>query len=98
MTGKDQHGGHHGRMAEAARQAAERAQQGRENPEPSMGQRLGQIGVLGWMVVTPILLGVLLGRWLDREFGTEVFFSAPLLMIGAAIGLWLAWRWMQRGL
>lgn len=85
-------------MAEAARQAAERARQGRDNPEPSMAERLGQIGVLGWTVVVPILLGVLLGRWLDHRFATGIFFSAPLLMIGAALGLWLTWRWMHRRL
>lgn len=92
MTGD----GHHSQMTDAAKLAAERARLGRENPEPSMGERLGQIGVLGWMVVAPILLGVYVGRWLDRRFDSGIFFSAPLLMIGAAIGLWLAWRWMHR--
>lgn len=90
--------GHHTRMAEAARRAAERARQGRENPEPSIGERLGQIGVLGWTIVVPILLGVFAGRWLDRTFSTGIFFSAPLLMVGAVLGFWLAWRWMHRGL
>ncbi len=90
--------GHHGRMAEAARQAANRARQGREDPEPSMGQRLGQIGVLGWTVVIPILLGVVVGRWMDRKLETGIFFTAPFLLVGAAIGFWLAWRWMHRGL
>ena len=90
--------GHHGRMAEAARKAANRARQGREDPEPSMGQRLGQIGVLGWTVVIPILLGVVVGRWMDRELETGIFFTAPFLLVGAAIGFWLAWRWMHRGL
>lgn len=89
---------HHGRMAEAARLAAERAQEGREDPEPSLGARLGQIGVLGWTVIIPILLGLFLGRWLDRKLDTGIFFSAPLLMIGAAIGFWFAWRWMHRRL
>ena len=42
------------------------------------------------------MIGVLLGRWLDRMLGTGVFFSAPLIMIGAAIGLWSAWKWMHR--
>ena len=37
-----------------------------------------------------------LGRWLDRIFGTGIFFSAPLLMVGAACGFWSAWRWMHR--
>lgn len=63
---------------------------------PSLARNIGQIGVLGWMVVTPTLLGVICGRWLDHSFGTGVFWTAPLLMIGAALGLWSAWKWMQR--
>jgi ATP synthase protein I len=83
------------RLADAARRAAERAQQGVEDPEPSLGTRIGQIGILGWTIVVPTLIGVFAGRWLDRTFATGVFFSAPLLMIGAAIGFWSAWKWMH---
>lgn len=83
------------RLAEAARRAAERSEKGREDPEPSLGTRLGQIGILGWTIVVPTLLGLFLGRWLDRTFDTGVFYSAPLLMIGAAIGFWSAWKWMH---
>ncbi|SOE53396.1 F0F1-ATPase subunit, putative [Burkholderia sp. OK233] len=83
-------------IAGAARQAAERDLRGREEPEPSLGSRLGQIGILGWAIVLPTLMGLALGHWLDRTFGTGVFFSAPLLMIGAAVGFWSAWKWMHR--
>ncbi|HWB49678.1 MAG TPA: AtpZ/AtpI family protein [Stellaceae bacterium] len=83
-------------MTQAARQAAERAAEGEKVPEPSLGARLGQIGVLGWAIVVPTLLALLAGRWLDRTFATGVFFSAPLIMIGAGIGLWSAWKWMHR--
>lgn len=83
-------------LERAVRQAVRRDQRAQEVPEPSLGARLGQIGILGWTVVIPTLLGLWLGHWLDRRFGTGVFFSAPLLMIGAALGLWLAWRWMHR--
>lgn len=84
------------RLAEAARRAAERRRAGLEIPEPSLGVRLGQIGILGWTIVVPTLIGVLLGHWLDRHFGTKVFFSAPLIMLGAAFGMWSAWKWMHR--
>lgn len=94
MTGN----GHHERMAEAARKAADRVREERDNPEPSMGERLGQIGVLGWTVITPILLGLFLGRWLDRRLDTGIFFSAPLLMLGAALGFWFLWKWIHRKL
>jgi ATP synthase protein I len=91
MTGADLD-----RLAQAAEKAAEREAEGRADPEPSLGVRLGQIGVLGWTIVVPTLLFLFFGRWLDRIFGTGIFFSAPLLMAGAAIGLWFAWRWMHR--
>jgi ATP synthase protein I len=84
------------RVAGAAQRAAKRDATGRNEPEPSLGARLAQIGILGWTIVLPTLLCLALGRWLDRLAGTRVFFSAPLLMIGAAIGLWSAWRWMHR--
>lgn len=84
------------RVARAAKSAANREARGRAEPEPSLASRLGQIGILGWTIVVPTLLGLFIGRWLDRFFATRVFFSAPLLMIGAAAGLWSAWKWMHR--
>jgi ATP synthase protein I len=89
-------GGDFDRLARAAQRAVTRDAEGRADPEPSLGARLGQIGVLGWAIIVPTLLGLFLGRWLDRSFGTGIFYSAPLLMIGAAIGFWSAWRWMHR--
>jgi ATP synthase protein I len=86
----------HERMEGAALRAVQRDQAARAEREPTFAARLGQIGVLGWAIVTPILLGVVIGRWLDRTFDTGVFFSAPLIMLGAAAGLWTAWRWMHR--
>jgi ATP synthase protein I len=82
-------------LAHVARRAVERDARGREIPEPSLGARLGQIGVLGWTIVIPMLLGLFAGRWLDRTLQTNVFFSGSLLMVGAAIGFWSAWRWMH---
>jgi len=83
-------------MDDAARRALRREEQARIDPEPSLGRRLGQIGVLGWAIVVPLLLGLLLGRWLDRLLGSGVMFSAAFLFLGAALGLWSAWRWMHR--
>jgi ATP synthase protein I len=51
--------------------------------------------VLGWIVVVPMLIGIFVGRWLDRMFGSGLFCTAPLLMLGAALGCWSAWRWMK---
>lgn len=83
-------------VREAAQRAARRARLAKDAPEPSVAARLGQIGVLGWLVVMPILLGVVLGRLADRTVDSGIFFTAPAIFIGAGIGLHAAWKWMHR--
>ena len=83
-------------MAAAARRQSRRRRNRLSGGEPSVSRFVGQIGVLGWIVVAPMLLGLFLGRWLDRMFGTGIFWSAPLLLLGAVIGGYSAWKWMHR--
>lgn len=83
------------RTEDAARRAEARAQAGKADPEPSLAKRFGQIGVLGWMIVIPILAGVFIGSRLDCWLETGIMMSAALLLAGAVLGLWLAVRWMH---
>lgn len=57
---------------------------------------LGQIGVLGWTIVVPTLLGLAAGRWLDGRLHSAVFWSAPLMLAGLGLGCWSAWKWVRR--
>jgi len=79
----------------AAADAARREEIAAENPEPSLGRRFGQIGILGWMIVGPVLAALFLGTWLDRLIGSGITITAAMTMAGAALGLWLAFRWMH---
>ena len=63
--------------------------------EPSVARRLAQIGVLGWIIVLPTLLGVWLGRLLDDHLHSRLMFTGALLMVGLALGCWSAWKWMK---
>ena len=63
--------------------------------KPSVAHRLAQIGVLGWIIIVPMLIGIFAGRWLDQRFGTGLFWTAPLLLLGTALGGWSAWKWMK---
>jgi ATP synthase protein I len=83
------------RTEDAARRAEARERAGRGDPEPSLARRFGQIGVLGWIIVIPTLGGLLVGHWLDVWLGSGITLAAALLMAGAALGLWLALRWMH---
>ncbi|MDR3453741.1 MAG: AtpZ/AtpI family protein [Rhodoferax sp.] len=84
------------RLRAAARRAQRRERAALDDPETSVSRRLAQVGVLGWTIVVPMLLGLFLGRWLDRLLGTHALFAAALLLLGAGLGLWSAWRWMHR--
>lgn len=83
-------------LTEAARKSHAREKAGARDPEPSLARRFGQIGVLGWLIVGPTLFGVVLGGWIDRQLGTGITMSAALTLLGAALGLWLAFRWMHQ--
>ncbi|WP_299810525.1 AtpZ/AtpI family protein [uncultured Roseibium sp.] len=84
-----------GHLANAARRTHQRDEAAKEDPEPSLARRFGQIGVLGWVIVGPTLLGVVTGNWLDHLLGSGITLTAALTMAGAALGLWLALRWMH---
>jgi ATP synthase protein I len=83
-------------MAEAARKRSRRRKLWMDEGESSVLRFVGQIGVLGWIIVTPTLIGLFLGRWLDHRFGTGIFWSAPLLMVGVVVGSYSAWKWIHR--
>jgi ATP synthase protein I len=83
-------------MANAVRKQQERKERWRIEGEPSMMRFVGQIGVLGWIIVVPALIGLFIGRWLDRALGTGIFWSAALLFLGVTAGFWSAWRWMHK--
>jgi ATP synthase protein I len=82
-------------LVKGVRQRSERHQRWLREGAPSVARRLAQIGVLGWIIVVPMLTGVFVGRWLDQTFNSGLFWTAPLLMLGLAIGCWSAWKWME---
>lgn len=90
MTADDDH--RDGELSEAVRLRKERREAWERTGERPIWRNLSMIGALGWLIVTPILLGVLVGRWMDMSFGTGIFWSGALIMLGAAFGGYLAWQ------
>ena len=80
-------------LEDAVRKRREREEQARH--ERSFAQNLAMIGALGWLIVTPTLVGLFAGRWLDRVLGSGITFSSALLFAGVALGGWLAWKRMN---
>lgn len=83
-------------LSDAVRTRQQRRRRWLTEGEPSTARFVGQIGVLGWIIVAPTLIGLFIGRWIDRWLGTGIFWSAPLLLVGVVIGCWSAWRWMHQ--
>tara|TARA_R110001606_G_scaffold395664_2_gene568429 strand:+ start:47042 stop:47428 length:387 start_codon:yes stop_codon:yes gene_type:complete len=57
---------------------------------------LGMMGLVGWSVVMPTLLGAALGLWLDERYPGEHSWTLALLAIGLGLGCFNAWRWIAR--
>lgn len=82
-------------LGRAIRTREERRARWRREGERSVVQNLAMIGALGWTIVTPTLIGIFGGRWLDRHFGTGIFWTLGLLAAGLALGCTLAWKRMH---
>lgn len=57
---------------------------------------LGMMGLIGWSVALPTLLGAALGLWLDKRYPSEHSWTLALLAIGIGLGCYNAWRWIVK--
>ena len=57
---------------------------------------LGMMGLIGWSVAVPTLLGATLGLWLDRRYPEGRSWTLALLVAGLMIGCLNAWQWVSR--
>lgn len=57
---------------------------------------LGMMGLVGWSVVVPTLLGAVLGIWLDKHHPGKHPWTLALLVVGLAIGCLNAWHWVAK--
>jgi len=57
---------------------------------------LGMMGLIGWSVVVPTLLGAALGVWLDEHHPGKHAWTLALMVVGLAIGCANAWFWVAK--
>jgi ATP synthase protein I len=58
---------------------------------------LGMIGLIGWSVVVPTLLGAALGLWLDKHYPNPQHpWTLALLVAGLMLGCFNAWLWIAK--
>lgn len=57
---------------------------------------LGMMGLVGWSVAIPTLLGAALGLWLDKHQPGGRSWTLALLVAGLTIGCLNAWFWVSK--
>jgi ATP synthase protein I len=57
---------------------------------------LGMMGLVGWSIVVPTLIGTAIGIWLDNHHPGKQSWTLTLLIIGLAVGCANAWRWVSK--
>lgn len=57
---------------------------------------LGMMGLIGWSVAVPTLLGAALGLWLDEHYPASYSWTLTMLIIGLFIGCLNAWHWVTK--
>jgi ATP synthase protein I len=55
---------------------------------------LGMMGLIGWSVVVPTLIGTAVGLWLDDHHPGKHGWALALLVAGLSLGCLNAWRWV----
>ncbi len=81
-------------ITEVRRQAERR----RQSRTLTFWQGVRLVTAVGWMVSLPSVLGALLGRWLDDEWASGIFWTLLLLVLGLVAGCASAVRQVQRSL
>ena len=57
---------------------------------------LGMMGMVGWSVAVPALLGAALGIWLDKSYPQTFSWTLTFLMVGITGGIIIAWSWVNK--
>jgi len=84
------------RLDEAVRVRRERRALAERDRGRPIGRDLALIGAIGWTIIVPTLLGIFIGRWLDRRVGSGLLWTLGLLFAGLTVGCALAWQRVNR--
>lgn len=57
---------------------------------------LGMMGLVGWAIVVPTLLGAAIGVWLDKHYPSGHSWTLSLLVAGLTLGCFNAWHWVDK--
>jgi ATP synthase protein I len=83
-------------LSQAVGVKAARKLKAKRRPAQGVWFGVGMMGLIGWSVVVPTLLGAALGLWLDKNYPGTLAWTLILLLIGLVIGCLNAWHWVRK--
>ena len=89
-------GPHRKDLADEVGAKADRKQRARRHDAQGVWFGLGMMGLIGWSVVVPTLLGAVLGAWLDAHYPSGRSWTLTLLIAGLVLGCMYAWHWVEK--
>lgn len=87
---------HHEELRDAVGDRAERRRLAQAEKLRTVWFGLGTFGLVGWSVAIPVVVGTLVGVWLDRHYPMRGSWALTLLVAGALFGCWNAWQWIEK--
>jgi ATP synthase protein I len=83
-------------FADRVAKKAARKLKAKNSPPPGVWFGLGVMGLIGWSIAIPTLLGAALGSWLDSRHFAGHSWTLALLVAGLTLGCFNAWTWIRK--
>jgi len=83
-------------FAEIIEEKEKRKMKGRRSKDRGLWFGMGTMGLIGWSVAIPTLVGIAIGLWLDVHYPERISWTLTFLSIGLAVGCANAWYWVSR--
>jgi len=83
-------------LADAVGAKAKRKLRARRHAAQGVWFGLGMMGLVGWSVVVPTLIGAGVGLWLDKHHPVKQSWTLALLVAGLVVGCFTAWHWVSK--
>ena len=73
-----------------------KAEQLKDRPNRSLYVNVGIVAILGGIMIFPLLIGILLGGWLDKNAAVDgLSWQLNLMILGFICGVYYACRWVK---
>ncbi|HLB71204.1 MAG TPA: AtpZ/AtpI family protein [Candidatus Methanoperedens sp.] len=86
----------HKEFIEKVGKKEERKMKARSEKDRNIWFGLGMMGLIGWSVAIPTLIGIALGIWIDTRFPGRISWTLTFFFVGLFLGCLNAWYWIER--